>query len=265
MNIFLREIKANTKSLILWSIGMFFMIISGMVKYSGFSASGQSMNEIMSQVPKSIRAVLGMGDFDLTKASGFYGMLYLYLLIMVTIHASMLGANIISKEERDKTTEFLMVKPVSRTGIITAKLLAALANVIILNIVTLALSISIVGQYSIGEEITGEILILMAGMFVLQLVFLFIGTGIAAASRNPHISASATTTVLLVSFILSAVIDMNSRLEGLKYLTPFKYFEAKNMMYGGGIDLVFILLSLAIIAILVGVTYVFYNKRDLNV
>jgi len=99
----------------------------------------------------------------------------------------------------------------------------------------------------------------------LQLVFLFIGTGIAAASRNPHISASATTTVLLVSFILSAVIDMNSRLEGLKYLTPFKYFEAKNMMYGGGIDLVFILLSLAIIAILVGVTYVFYNKRDLNV
>jgi len=146
MNIFLREIKANTKSLILWSIGMFFMIISGMVKYSGFSASGQSMNEIMSQVPKSIRAVLGMGDFDLTKASGFYGMLYLYLLIMVTIHASMLGANIISKEERDKTTEFLMVKPVSRTGIITAKLLAALANVIILNIVTLALSISIVGR-----------------------------------------------------------------------------------------------------------------------
>lgn len=265
MNIFLREMKAYKKSLILWSFGMLFMIISGMAKYAAYSTSDQSVNEIMSQVPKSIRAVLGIGDFDLTKASGFYGMLFLYLLIMVTIHSSMLGANIISKEERDKTTEFLMVKPVSRTGIITAKLLAALANVIILNIVTLALSISIVGTYSKGEAITGEILILMVGMFILQLVFLFIGTGIAAVSRNPNISASAATTVLLVTFILSAVIDMNRKLEGLKYITPFKYFQAEKMLYGGGLDPVFVILSLAIIAILVGVTYVFYYKRDLNV
>lgn len=265
MNIFLREMKAHRRALILWSVGMLFMIVSGMAKYAGYSTSGQSMNEIMSQVPKSIRAVLGIGDFDLTKATGFYGMLFLYLLIMVTIHAAMLGANIIAKEERDKTVEFLMVKPVSRSGIITAKLLAALANVIILNIVTLALSISIVGQYGKGESITGEILILMVGMFILQLVFLFIGTGVAAVSRNPHVSATAATTVLLVTFILSAVIDMNSSLEGLKYITPFKYFEAENMMYGGGIDPVFIILSLAIIAVLAGVTYVFYTKRDLNV
>lgn len=265
MNIFLREMQAHRKSLTLWSLGMLFMIVSGMAKYAGYSTSGQSINEIMSQVPKSIRAVLGIGAFDLTKASGFYGMLFLYLLIMVTIHASMLGANIISKEERDKTTEFLMVKPVSRSGIITAKLLAALANVIILNIVTLALSISIVGKYSKGEAIAGQILILMVGMFILQLVFLFMGTGIAAVSRNPNISSTVATTVLLVTFILSVIIDMNSRLEGLKYITPFKYFEAANMMYGGGLDPVFIILSLAIITILASVTYIFYKKRDLNV
>lgn len=265
MNIFIREMKAHRKSLILWSIGMFFMIISGMAKFEAYSTSGQSLTDIISQIPKSIRSVLGMGDFDLTKTSGFYGMLFLYLLIMVTIHSSMLGANIISKEERDKTTEFLMVKPVSRTGIITAKLLAALANVIILNIVTLVLSIAIVGNYANGEKITGDILILMVGMFILQLVFLFIGTAIASVSKNPKISASAATTVLLVTFILSAVIDMNSSLANFKYITPFKYFQAQDMMYGGGLDPVFLLLSIVIIAVLTTVTYVFYKKRDLNV
>lgn len=265
MNIFKRELRAHRKSLILWSLGMLFMIIAGMGKYEAYSSSGQSINELLSQIPESIRAILGMGDFDLTKASGFYGMLFMYLLIMATIHASMLGANIISKEERDKTTEFLMVKPVSRTRIITEKLLAAMVNVIILNIVTLVFSIAIVGKYSKGEAITGKILILMVGMFILQLVFLFIGTGIASVSRNPKISASVATAVLLASFILSAVIDIDSRLEGLKYITPFKYFEAKNMIYGGGIDPVFLILSLTIIAVLACVTYVFYKKRDLNV
>lgn len=265
MNIFIREMKAHRKSLILWCIGMLFMIVSGMSKYSYYVESGQSITELISNIPKTLRAILGFGDFDVTKASGFYGMLFLYLLVMATIHSSMLGANMISKEERDKTTEFLMVKPVSRTRIITSKLLAALANVLILNIVTLVLSIVIVGKYSGGEAVTGDIQILMVGMFILQMLFLFIGTGIASISKNPKIAASIATTVLLVAFILSIVVDMNSKLEGLKYITPFKYFEAQNVMYGGGLDPVFVILSFVLIIALVGVTYISYTKRDLKV
>jgi len=265
MNIFIREMKAHGKSLILWCIGMLFMIVAGMGKFSYYSDSGQSMVGLISKIPKTLRAILGFGDFDVTKASGFYGMLFLYLIVMVTIHASMLGANIISKEERDKTTEFLMVKPVSRTKIITFKLIAALTNVLILNITTLVLSITIVGKYSRGEAVTGDIQILMIGMLILQVIFLFIGTAIASASKNPKSSTSIATTVLLITFILSIMIDMNSNLEGLKYITPFKYFQASNMMYGGGFEPIFVILSIVIIAMLGCVTFVFYKSRDLNV
>jgi ABC-2 type transport system permease protein len=265
MNIFIREMKAHLKSLIFWSIGMLFMIISGMGKYTSYSGSDQAVNELLDTMPKTLKAVLGFGTFDVTKASGFYGMLFLYLVIMVTIHAAMLGANIIAKEERDKTTEFLMVKPVSRTKVITSKLLAALVNVAVLNLVTLVLSISIVSKYSKGEVVGGDIQILMVGMFILQLLFLFVGTGIAAVSKNPKVSASIATTVLLATFIVSVMIDMSSKLEGLKYFTPFKYFAAQNIMYGGGLDAVFVVLSFVIIAVMVCVTYVFYKKRDLRV
>jgi ABC-2 type transport system permease protein len=265
MNIFIREMRAHLKSLIGWSVGMLFMIISGMGKYTSYSGSDAAVTELFDTMPKTLKAVLGFGDFDVTKASGFYGMLFLYLVIMVTIHAAMLGANIIAKEERDKTTEFLMVKPVSRTKVITSKLLAAFANVAVLNLVTLVLSISIVGKYSKGENVTGEIQILMVAMFIMQLLFLFIGTGIASVSKNPKISASIATTILLVTFIVSVMIDMSSKLEGLKYLTPFKYFTAGKIMYGGGLDTVFVTLSLVIIAVMIWVTYTFYKKRDLKV
>lgn len=265
MNVFLREMKANLKSLIFWSLGMLFMIIGGMAKYATYVGSGQSITELISKIPGTLRAVLGFGNFDLAKASGFYGMLYLYLLVMTTIHAVMLGANIIAKEERDKVTEFLMVKPMSRSRILTAKLAAGLANIAMLNLVTMALSISIVGQYSQGESITGAILILMAGMFVLQVVFLFLGTGISAISRDPKISASIATTVLLVAYLISVAVDMSSSLDVLRYLTPFKYFEAAPLLATGGFDAVYVVLSLGIIIVSGIATYFFYNRRDLSV
>lgn len=265
MNVFLREIKAYRKSLIFWCIGILFMVVAGMGKYKAYSDSGQSIKELVAQMPKSLVTILGMGSFDLSKASGYYGMLFFYLLIMATIHAVMLGAGIIAKEERDKTTEFLIVKPISRNKIITSKLLAALANIIIFNLVTLVSSIAILGNYSKGEDITGEISILMVSMFILQVMFMLIGSAIAAVSKKPKAAASAATAILLVTFILSMVIDLNTKLEKLKYITPFKYFEAQNIMYGGGFDPVFVILSVVIIVVLLSATYVFYRKRDLNI
>ncbi|MFE0506187.1 ABC transporter permease subunit [Peribacillus butanolivorans] len=265
MNIFLKEMKYHRKSLIFWSIGVFLMVTSGMTKYEAYSSSGQSINDLIADIPKSLRAVLGFSDLDLTKVSGYYGMLFLYLLLMATIHAVMLGASIIAKEERDKTSEFLFVKPVSRSKVITNKLLAAFTNIVIINLATFVSSIFLLGKYSDGEAVNGEIAILMAAMFFLQVLFMVIGSALAAVKKKSKTAASVAAGILLLTYLLSIVIDLNENLEGLRYLTPFKYFEAKNVMYGGGLDVIFVVISLMLILTLLVVTYVFYKKRDLNV
>ncbi|WP_082074966.1 ABC transporter permease subunit [Desulfosporosinus sp. I2] len=165
---------------------------------------------------------------------------------------------------RDKTAEFLFLKPISRSKIITSKLLASLLNLLIFNLVTLVSSILLVQRYSKGEAVMGDITKLMVGMLILQLIFLFIGTAIAAISKHPKTAASMATGILLLTFMLSIAIDLNSRIDMLKYLTPFKYFDAKNM-YTRGFEPVYVILSVVIIAGLFKVTYVFYKSRDLNV
>lgn len=265
MNVFIREMNANRKALILWSIGVVLMISGSMGKYAGLSTSGQSINDLMAQMPQSLKAIMGIGTFDLTTINGYYGMLYIYLAMMAGIHATMLGAAIISKEERDKTVEFLFSKPISRAAIITSKLLAAVVSLLIFNLVTLASSILLVQTYGKGEGIIGDISRLMLGMFILQLIFLSIGTAIAAISKQPKKAQSLATGILLVTLILSVAIDLNQRLDVLKYLTPFKYFEAKSLMFTGGVDPVYLILSSVIIMVLIKVTYTFYESRDLNV
>ncbi|MNY63824.1 ABC-2 family transporter protein [compost metagenome] len=105
----------------------------------------------------------------------------------------------------------------------------------------------------------------MLGMFILQLLFLVIGTAIAAVNKNAKKAASLATGIMLVTFILSIAIDFNDKLAFLKYVTPFKFYEAKNIMYGGGFDAVYVIISVVAIALLTVVTYVSFEKRDLHV
>jgi len=265
VNIYFKELKSNRKSIIIWSICVFLMVASGMAKFDAYSKSGQNMTELLKDMPKSLRAVFGFNELDLSKVSGYFGVLFIYLLLMATIHATMLGATVIAKEERDKTYEFLFTKPVSRSIIVTAKLLAAITNIIIFNLVTMASSMMLLAKYSHGEAVNDEIARLMAAMFILQLLFMVIGSALAAVKKKSKKAASLATGILVFTYFLSVAIDLNDRLTGLKYFTPFKYFEAKNVMYGGGFAAVYVVISVVLIAALTTVTYVFYKNRDLNV
>ena len=178
----------------------------------------------------------------------------------------MLGANVIAKEERDKTAEFLSTKPLLRSTVITAKLLAVFVNIVIFNLITLISLIVVMGKYNRdGEAINGDIALTMVGMFILQILFMVVGSAIASVKRNPKTVASLATGILLFSYLLSIAIDLNENIAFLKYFTPFKYFEAEIVMYNGGLDILYVLISVVVIAILASVTYVFFNKRDLNV
>ncbi len=265
MNIFIREMRAHLKSLIIWCISVILIIAMGMMKYAAFSKTGESVEKMMAAMPEVFKTMFGVGFFNLTEVRGYYGVFFLYFVLMATIHAVMLGATIISKEERDKTAEFLFVKPAGRKKIITSKVLAVIANMIIFNMTTLVSSIIIVGAYNKGESIDKDIVLLMTAMFILQLIFMSIGTATAAISKNPKKAASVSMGILLGTYIVSIAVDMNSKLENLKYFTPFKYFEAKNLMLNGELEPTFVLLSIVIIGVLSSATYIFYTKRDLNV
>lgn len=265
MSIFLRELKAHRWSLVFWSVGMIALVSSGMGKFAAYEAAGQSVTKMMADLPKMVLVVFGMSGFDLTKASGFFGVLFLYIALMGTVHSALLGASIISKEERDRTSEFLFAKPITRSSVLTWKLLAGLANVVALNLVTSASSYYFVGYFGKGESVTKDITLLMVGLLFLQVIFFAIGALIAGVVRKPKSAPSIATSIMFGAFLLSYLVNLNTDLDALKYLTPFKYFDAAVLMADGKLDPVFIGLSVLIVGLSVIGTYHFYNARDLNV
>ncbi|GKU24156.1 hypothetical protein CFOLD11_09820 [Clostridium folliculivorans] len=264
MNIFIRELKANRKALIIWSVCMVLLVVSGMAKYTAYS-SGGSAGEVINKMPFTLKALLGIGAFDVASMGGFFAFLFLYIEITVAIHAVLLGNGIIAKEERDKTTEFLIVKPVSRSTIITSKLLAALVNIVILNLITLVSSIAMVGVYNKGNSINDEIFTFFVSMFIIQLLFLSLGALLSAFMKKAKVSGSVSTSILLFSFVISKITDITDRMNFLNVLSPFKYFSYVDIVNGNGLNFVIVIITIIMIALFSVLTYFFYNKRDLSV
>jgi ABC-2 type transport system permease protein len=243
---------------------MALLVLSGMGKFTAYAAGGTS-NEVFDKLPNTMKVLLGLNGFEVTKISGFFAFLFPYIEITAAIHAALLGSSIIAKEERDKTTEFLIAKPVSRYTIITSKLLAALVNVIILNLVSLLSSLVIVPTFNTGEDITGEILTLHLIMFLVQLIFLSLGTLLATCLRKPKGSGAIATDIIIIGYIISKVTDLVDYLNILNIFSPFKYFDLQKAVYGNEISIPITLLCLAMIAAFATFTYYFYQRRDMNV
>jgi ABC-type transport system involved in multi-copper enzyme maturation permease subunit len=112
MNIFVRELRANLKSLLIWSAIVTFLIFMAVTKYSAFAGDPELL-KMMDSMPKALLDAFAMSAFNMTTLSGFYGIMFIYFGLMGAIAAAMWGSDIISKEERDKTVEFSLVLPVS--------------------------------------------------------------------------------------------------------------------------------------------------------
>lgn len=264
MTLFLRELKANRKAFIIWSVCMILFILSGMGKYSAYSEGGDSV-ALFNDLPHSVKALFGMSSFDVTSMSGYFAMLFLYIVLTVGIHAALLGAGILAKEERDKTTEFLMVKPISRVSVITSKLVAAVLNILFINLITLVLALIMISTYDSGESINTEVLQFFLSMFIVQLIYFSLGAFISALIDNPKSSGSITVGALLLGYVISRVTDLTDKLNVLNLLSPFKYFSYVDIVEGEGVNIIVFLLSLSLIAVLTALTYILYGKRDLRV
>ena len=270
MNIYKRELRAHRKSLIIWSVSMFLLIVGGMGKYSASIGAGAgSFNELIAQMPKSLQNLMGVGVFDFSNAMDYFGILFLYLALMAAVHAVMLGSGIIAKEERDKTVEFLMVKPVSRAKIVTSKLLAALTIIIIFNMATLVSSYSMLSYYSKNEPFIAGLFKLMAALLCIQILFVVIGTFSAAVIKKPKLSSVAATSVMLIMYMVSIIIDLGKNIDFLRFFTIFKYFDSKlvlkHILFQNYDIAVYSIISVVLLATCVFGTYYFYKKRDLKI
>ena len=264
MNIFIRELKANLRSLLIWGVIVILFVVVGVSKFSAYY-NNPDMLSILNSLPPAMLDVLNVKAFNLTTVSGFFGIMFTYYALMLCIAAAMWGSDIIAKEERDKTVEFSLTLPVTRSSMVTAKTLAILVNCVGLLLITWGASLASAARYQPDAEFYKFVALCMLALFIMQFIFLAIGIFLGCAMKRYKLASSAAVSLLLGTYFLSVVSVLNKNLDFLKYFSPFKYFDAASLLHESKFDIAFIGLSLAIILASMAGAYVTYNRRDLYI
>ncbi|MDH5506555.1 MAG: ABC transporter permease [Anaerolineae bacterium] len=264
MNIFLHELKANLKSLLIWCVIMLMFVSTGFAKFSAYEGNPELL-AILDDLPPAMLAAFNFSAFNLTTVTGFLGVMYNYFALVLTIAAVMWGSDIIAKEERDKTVEFALTLPVPRSKLVTGKTLAVLVNCIALVLFTWGAAAANAAKYTPDEQFYDFLALSMLAIFVMQMVFLAVGILLGAAMKQYKRANSMAVSILLATFFISIISGLNKNLEFLKYVSPFTYFNPGTMLRELVIDMDYVWLSAGIVLAAMAGAYAAYKKRDLYI
>lgn len=265
MNVFLHELKLRRKSQIAWAIAVIVFMALSVVKFDTLASDAAASEVLLKQFPASIQAIFGMTGLNLTTLSGYFGVLFIYLLVLLSIHGGMLGSGVLADEERDRTTEFLLVKPRSRSFIVTQKLLAGSVYLAVLWLVVTATTWLAAVTLASSGDFMQDFWHFMIALAVVQLTMYVLGSFVAALSKNPKLPTRLVAIVVFVSYLLFALVKLAPNLEVLKYVSLFCYFDAVHIINDGRLQpLSFAVYGGLFVVGLIG-TYLFYRRRDVSV
>lgn len=261
---YVHELKAYRKSTLIWSGSFVALIIFFMSMFPTFSKEADSFIILLEGFPEGVRNALGLSIENIASLLGFYAYLFLYIVLCGAIQAMNLGISILSKEVRDKTAEFLLTKPVTRTEIMTAKLLAGLTSLVITSIVYIIAALSMATIVKTEPFNIRVFLLISLSLFFIQLIFFSLGVCISVVVPKLKSVLSVSLGIVFAFFILSMFASAIED-EVLRYFTPFKYFEALEIIEKGTYDPIFILIMIIFVSVSIGASFVLYHKKDIHV
>ena len=151
MIVLAHELKTGRKMLAIWTLCIGFMIVLCLLLYPEMGDQISEVEDVYSNMG-GFTAAFGMDKISIGTPMGFYGIeCGSVMAIGCSFFASMLGANMLSKEEHSHTAEFLLTHPISRQRVVFEKLLAVIIQIVVLNLVCVVFAI--ISFNIIGEEI----------------------------------------------------------------------------------------------------------------
>lgn len=263
MNIYWHELKALRKSTIVWTLSLAAIIIFFMSVYPSFTKDVEDFTKMLEGYPEPVRKAIGLDISNVFSLLGFYSYCLVYITLCAAIQAMNLGTSILSKEAREKTADFLMTKPVTRSKIMTSKILAAFTSLVFTDMIYFVVAFSIATSVA-TEDFSSQVFFMISiTILFTQLIFfaigLFLSVILSKIKSVLTVSLGTVFTFFIISIIVSTTEDDIKR-----YFTPFKYFDTAYIMEKSSYEMSFLLVGVAIVIAAITASYFLFIKKDIH-
>lgn len=262
LNIFLHELKAYRKSIIIWSFSMTLLAVMYIFIFKGLGPDIENFKAFLNNMPDVMKKVFNIYIDSMSTLEGFYSFVFSFVVLCGSIQAMNLGTAIVSKELRDRTADFLMTKPVSRIGILTSKLVAAFSVLAITNIIYLVLTI-LAAVVAVNAFNLKLFFMISVTMFFVQLIFMSLGVMISVLAGRIKSVISVSLSTVFGFYILGSLGSFLGE-ERVRYLSPFRYFDTAYIIEHAAYEVSFIVIGIAFVIAAIAASYLVYLKKDIH-
>lgn len=261
MTIFKHELRQGRSTLIIWTAAISFMLGVCIVIYPEMSTQMGDISAMFADMG-SFSQAFGMDRINFGEFLGFFGVECGNVLgLGGAFFAALLGISALAKEEKEHTAEFLLTHPVSRTRVITEKLCAVIAQIVILNLAVIA--VTALSVLIIGEEADIKTLaMLFSAFFLMQLEVAAVTFGISAFLRRGSLGIGLGLAA--VFYFMNIVANLIDETKFLKYITPFGYTESADIIADGALNGGYLAVGMALAAIGVILAFWKYGRKDIS-
>ena len=261
MTIFKHELRQGRSTLIIWTAAISFMLGICIVIYPEMSTQMGDISAMFADMG-SFSQAFGMDRINFGEFLGFFGVECGNVLgLGGAFFAALLGISALAKEEKEHTAEFLLTHPVSRTRVITEKLCAVIAQIVIMNLAVIA--VTALSVLIIGEEADIKTLaMLFSAFFLMQLEVAAVTFGISAFLRRGSLGIGLGLAA--VFYFMNIVANLIDETKFLKYITPFGYTESADIIADGALNGGYLAVGMALAAIGVILAFWKYGRKDIS-
>lgn len=265
MKVLQREFYRNLKALIIWVVIISGLMILTIGMFPEVAKQQEAIEQIMKGMPEGFIKAFGMDKINMSDALGYYATKgYVILTLFGSIYSVMLTGNILSKEHNEKTIEFLLSKPISRSQIVSQKLLSVFVNLVIFNLI---INVTIYTTFkAVNADLDFKVFALMSfAPFMLHLVFSSISFLLSSIMKKSRSIISISLGIIFIMYFLSIVSSISDKYENIKYITPFEYVNPITIVLNKSLDTTYIIIMFGIILLSVAASYIIYQKKDITV
>lgn len=261
MTVFRHELRQGTLSLTIWTSAISLMLGMCILIFPEMSSDMGDIGAMFSNMG-SFSAAFGMDQINFGEFLGFYGVECGNILgLGGAFFAGLIGISALSKEEKEHTAEFLLTHPISRTRVITEKLLSIFTQILILNVITTAVTLGCIVM--IDEDVPAKTLsLLIVAYFIMQLEVAAITFGISAFLKRSGIGIGLGLPAMF--YFLNIVANLTEDAAFLKYITPFGYTDGADIIANEALNTGY--LSVGILLGVAGIVTAFwhYSRKDIT-
>ena len=261
MTVFFHELKRNKLSVVIWTAAIAFMLAISILLYPEMSTQMNEMNDMFSNMG-SFSDAFGMDSLNFGEFLGYFAVECGNVLGMGgAFFAAIVGASALSKEERDKTAEFLLTHPISRCRIVTEKIFSVVAQIFLLNIGVI--SVALISIFAIRESLPFQTAFwLFFSYFLMQIEIAAITFGISALIRKGAVALGIG--IAAIFYFMNILSNLSDKVTFLKFITPFGYADSADIVNNNCITLKYLIIGILFSIASIGYAFYQYQKKDIH-